>query len=196
MRTYLQRRQRYIGYLRRRTIRAVVYCIINLGAVILGFLILVPFLPSIIGIIINLSAVRKSDGTHLLLISDRLKIVMATSLFIEAIFAGVLGGLMRSLFRGGMFDRLWLMLLCFAAFATVFLYSGSVVTEVTEALASVGADKPLVAMFLSGWLLLLGYTIKVPWDEFRDRCAGFFDRVWEPRKFWGKTRKKASRQFP
>ncbi len=165
---------------------------VNAFLIALGFMVIV-FIPAVfLLVVIHISGIKTQNETDFLSISVTLKISMAICIFIVAVVSGGLAGLMRSLFRGGMFDVWWLMLAFFAASASLFIYVSFVVRQTTIALISVGGDTPTVVAFLTGWLLLLGYTAKVPWDEFRDRCTALFDGKWELRRYWDQRLQNAT----
>ncbi|MEG3085411.1 hypothetical protein U1707_17335 [Sphingomonas sp. PB2P12] len=165
---------------------------VNAFMIAMGFMLIV-FIPAVILLaVMHSSGIKNQNGTEFLSISVTLKVTLSICILFVAVVSGALAGLMRSLFRGGMFDIWWVMLSFFAASASLFIYVSFVVRQTTTALTSVGGDTPTVVAFLTGWLLLLGYTAKVPWDEFRDRCAALFDGKWELRRYWDQSLQNAT----
>ncbi|MGN7161788.1 hypothetical protein [Sphingomonas sp. SAFR-052] len=168
------------------------FIIINGFLIILGFIVIV-YIPAVVLLgVMKASGFKAPDGSEALAISALLKATLAACIFFVAIVSGATAGLMRSLFRGGMFDLQWIMLAVFAASVSLFLYVSFAVRQITTALNTVGGDTPTIVAFLTGWLLLLGYTAKVPWDEFRDRCAALFDGKWELRQYWDQRPENAT----
>lgn len=160
------------------------FYVLNALIIAIGFGVIVHIPTQVLVVISHKAGSELPDGQEVLLLTARMKVIMVGSLILVTVVSGALAGLMRSLYRGGIYDNWWSLLGSFAAFATLFLYIGHVVRQITGSLASVGGDTFMMITYLTAWLLLLGYAAKVPWDEFRDRCASYCDRNWDMRLYW------------
>ena len=106
------------------------------------------------------------------------KVAMGLVVVAALLLSSALAGFMRALFRGGMFDRAWVMAAFMPALVGLLIWVGYVVRHASSLIATAGGDNLLIVAFLTAWLLPLGYAAKVPWDEFRDRCASYVEQKW------------------
>lgn len=158
--------------------------VLNAMIIAIGFGVIVHIPTQVLVVISHNAGSKLPDGHEVLLLTVGMQVIMVASLVLVTAVSAALAGLMRSLYRGGIYDNWWSLLGSFAAFASLFLYIGHVVRQITGSLATVGGDTPMMVTYLTAWLLLLGYAAKVPWDEFRDRCASHCDRNWDMRLYW------------
>jgi hypothetical protein len=172
--------------------RALFYAL-NIMVIAIGFAAIVEIPVEVLLIATKKAGQTPQNGRQFLSLTTSMKFAMCISLVLVAAISGGLAGLMRSLYRGGIYDNWWSLLGSFAAFAALVLYIGHVVRQITNALRSVDGDTSLIITFLTAWLLLLGYAAKVPWDEFRDRCAAYCEGKWDLRLYWDEQeRRKAT----
>jgi len=167
--------------------------VFNIILIAIGFAVIVHIPVQVLLVITKKAGSTLPNGKQVLTLTTSMKIAMGISLVVVAAISGALAGMMRSLYRGGIYDNWWSLLGSFVAFATLVLYIGHVIRQTTNALSSVSGDVSVVVAFLTAWLLLLGYVAKVPWDEFRDRCAAYFEAKWDIRLYWDeRQRRKAA----
>lgn len=166
------------------------FYVLNILFIAMGFAAIVEIPVEILLIITKKAGTTLPSGKQVLILTTQMKIVMGISLITVAAISGGLAGFMRSLYRGGIYDNWWSLLGSFVAFATLVLYIGHVIRQITTALSSVTGDVSLVVAFLTAWLLLLGYAAKVPWDELRDRCAAYCEAKSEFRLYWDEQQRR------
>ena len=106
------------------------------------------------------------------------KAALSCVLVATLVLSGALAGFMRALFRGGLFDRTWVMAAFMPVVLALLVWLGAVIRQATQLVSATGGDNVLVIAYLAAWLLPIGYAAKVPWDEFRDRCAAVVERRW------------------
>jgi hypothetical protein len=64
------------------------------------------------------------------------------------------------------------------ALLELLVWLGYVVRHASSLITAAGGDNLMIIAYLTAWLLPIGYAAKVPWDEFRDRCASHVERQW------------------
>jgi hypothetical protein len=164
--------------------------VLNILFIAIGFAFIVEIPVEVLLNVTKKAGRTLPNGKQVLMLTTSMKIAMGISLVMVAAISGGLAGLMRSLYRGGIYDNWWSLLGSFVAFATLVLYIGHVIRQITNALGSVSGDVSLVIAFLTAWLLLLGYAAKVPWDEFRDRCAAYCEGKSGLRLYWDEQQRR------
>ncbi len=164
--------------------------VLNILFIAIGFAFIVEIPVEVLLNVTKKAGRTLPNGKQVLILTTSMKITMGISLVMVAAISAGLAGLMRSLYRGGIYDNWWSLLGSFLAFATLVLYIGHVIRQITNALSSVSGDVSLVIAFLTAWLLLLGYAAKVPWDEFRDRCAAYCEDKSGLRLYWDEQQRR------
>jgi len=169
---------------RTKLVHRPLYYILNGLIIAIGFGIIIQVPAEVLLIVSRKFGRVLPSGREVLLLTVRTKIVMVGSLVLVTIVSGALAGLVRALCRGGIYGNWWSLLGWFTLFGALFLYIGYVARQITGSLTTVTGDTPIVLTYLTAWLLLLGYVAKVPWDEYRDRCASFWERKWDLCRYW------------
>ena len=151
---------------------------VNLFVIFLGFYLMVWAPVTGLLIALRLSRHTGAGAQEVVMLGGGAKAALACVLIATLLLSGALAGFMRALFRGGMLDRTWVMVAFMPAVLALLVWLGSVIRQATQLASATSGDNVLVVAYLAAWLLPIGYAAKVPWDEFRDRCAGVVERLW------------------
>ena len=151
---------------------------VNLFVIFVGFYLMIWAPVMALLIALHLSRHTGVGAQEVVMLGGGAKAALACVLVATLMLSGALAGFMRALFRGGMFDRTWVMAAFMPAVLALLVWLGSVIRQATQLVAATGGDNVLVVAYLAAWLLPIGYAAKVPWDEFRDRCAAVAERRW------------------
>ena len=151
---------------------------VNLFLIFFGFYLMIWAPVTGLLIALRLSRHTGAGAAEVVILGGGAKAALACVLVATLLLSGVLAGFMRALFRGGMLDRTWVMAAFMPAVLALLVWLGSVIRQASQLVSATGGDNVLVIAYLAAWLLPIGYAAKVPWDEFRDRCAGVVERRW------------------
>jgi hypothetical protein len=149
---------------------------INLVAVAFGLITLISIPNAILLGALKAGRIVGQAPAQALVFDMWFKVICGIVAICALILSAFIAGFVRSLLRGGMFDRWWMMVFLLGCFVLLFAWIGQVVREVTTALPIGVGENYLIVAFLSLWLLAIGYVVKVPWDELRDRFCSLCDR--------------------
>ncbi len=119
-----------------------------------------------------------SGASESITLSPGLRSALGLTLLFALIVAGMVGGLMRALFRDGMFSNRWAIGALMPAFLALFVWLTHVIRQASVEMPLNNGDNLLVLGYFGAWLLIVGYVAKVPWNEFRDRCATWATEKW------------------
>ncbi len=151
---------------------------VNLFVIFCGFYLMIWAPVVALLIALRLSRHTGAGAQEVVILGGGAKAALACVLILTLLLSGALAGFMRALFRGGLFDRTWVMAAFMPAVLALLVWLGSVLRQATQLVSATGGDNVLVVAYLAAWLLPIGYVAKVPWDEFRDRCAGVVEKRW------------------
>ena len=106
------------------------------------------------------------------------KALMAATLGCMAVGSAMVAGFARHSLTT-LFTGRWTVLLPVAATFALLLWVSHVFRHAIGLIQAQRGDNWFIVVFLTAWVLLIGYVCKVPWDEARDRWRKVAEGFWK-----------------